>query len=200
MELLAFIVVMACVIAFLFKRKPKNRIPGYVYGVDQASDATIAPLQKKEIQQYPYKIRGALFSEAERSFFGVLSQAITNKETIFGKVRIADILEPSKGLSKSNWQTAFNQISRKHFDYVLCRPDDLSVISVIELDDKSHLAPKQIRRDQLVEMACSSAGLIIHRFKARGSYSIQDIRDRIYCDSNLKSNETKTSMLSTHHH
>jgi hypothetical protein len=44
---------------------------------------------------YPYQITGALFSPAERSFLGVLHQAVERKASIFGKVRVADVVEPS---------------------------------------------------------------------------------------------------------
>jgi hypothetical protein len=64
-----------------------------------------------------------LFSNAERSFFGGLTQALGDEYVVMGKVRVADILSPQKGLNKSNWQTAFNKVASKHFDYVLCTRD-----------------------------------------------------------------------------
>jgi hypothetical protein len=38
---------------------------------------------------------------------------------IFSKVRIADLIEPREGLSRSQWQSAFNRIACKHADFVL---------------------------------------------------------------------------------
>jgi hypothetical protein len=126
-----------------------------------------------------YVLRGPLFTPAERSFYGVLVQAASSQYLVFGKVRISDILLPERTLSKSVWHTAFNKISKKHFDFVLCDKDTLSVLAAIELDDSSHTLPESIARDSFVESACSSAGLPLVRFDARANYQIQLIRDKI---------------------
>lgn len=91
MELLIFLILIVLVIAFLLKKR-KHRIPGYVYGEDQPSFLKAAPTEPKEA--YPYRLIGPLFSVAERSFYGVLSLACSDKALVFGKVRIADIIEP----------------------------------------------------------------------------------------------------------
>jgi hypothetical protein len=128
----------------------------------------------------PYELCGPVFTPAERSFYGVLKLACEDKAVVFGKVRIADILKPRKGLNRSQWQIAFNKISAKHFDFVLCNPKDLSVIAVIELDDKSHSQQKQIKRDQFVESACETARLKLHRFKASASYAVEEIKNELF--------------------
>ena len=126
-----------------------------------------------------YSQSGKLFSAAERSFLGVIDQAVSDKYRVFGKVRVADIITPAKGMNRKNWQIAFNKISAKHFDYVLCSKDKLEVIAVIELDDKSHNSKKAQRRDSLLENACNSAELELIRFKAKSSYQVQAVREQI---------------------
>lgn len=128
---------------------------------------------------YNYRQSGNLFSPAERSFLGVIDQAISDKYRVFGKVRVADIINPAKGMSRKNWQIAFNKIAAKHFDYVLCSKDKLAVIAVIELDDKSHNSKRSQKRDLLLKNACNSAGLELIRFKAKSSYQIQAVREKI---------------------
>ena len=126
-----------------------------------------------------YRLRGPLFSPAERSFFGVLQQAASGNYVVFGKVRVADVLSPEKGLNRSNWQIAFNKISSKHFDFVLCDKSDLSVVAVIELDDKSHRSKKAQNRDAFLESACQSAGLALVRFPAQKSYQIPAVKEQV---------------------
>jgi len=121
-----------------------------------------------------------LFSAAERSFFGVLNQAVKEQAIVFGKVRVADVLRPAKGMGRSRWQKAFTRISSKHFDYVLCAPDTLRVLAVIELDDKSHAQGKRAERDRFIEGACASAGLTLHRFKVAATYNIAEVRDALF--------------------
>lgn len=69
---------------------------------------------------YNYRKQKVLFTAAERSFLGILDQAVGDQYRILGKVRIADVLTPEKGMTRKHWQIAFNKISSKHFDYVLC--------------------------------------------------------------------------------
>ncbi len=125
---------------------------------------------------YPYKKIDKLFSPAERSFLGVLKQVIGDDAEIFGKVRVADIITPIKGLGRSKWQTAFNKISAKHFDYILCDKNDLSVLCAIELNDSSHNSKKRKDRDKFLEEACKAAELPLIQIKAQESYNIDEIR------------------------
>src|SRR5690606_6154408 len=98
-----------------------------------------------------YSRKEFLFSPAERSFLGVLEKATSTNYRVFGKIRVADVLEPNKGMDRSNWQRTFNQISSKHFDFLLCEQDTLKIVAVIELDDKSHSKASSIKRDQFLE-------------------------------------------------
>ena len=136
-------------------------------------------LKRKRGSKYPYKKLDALFSPAERSFLGVLTQAVDNKYLIFGKVRVADVITPKEGLARSTWQTAFNKISRKHFDYVLCDKDDLSVVCVIELNDSSHNSKERKQRDAFLERSCLSAKLLLLQFTARARYNVAEVQSTL---------------------
>lgn len=125
---------------------------------------------------YGYQLIGELFTPAERSFLGVLDAAVSENYRVFAKVRVADILSPKKGMNRKNWQIAFNKISAKHFDYVLCCKESLKVMAVIELDDKSHNKRSTRVRDELIQGACESASLPLVRVAAKKSYSILEIR------------------------
>jgi hypothetical protein len=144
--------------------------------------AILAILNKKRggTDEFVYEKNEPFFSPAERSFFGILDQAVKDQAVVLGKVRVADVLRPPKGVGRSNWQKAFNRISSKHFDYLICAPDTLSVMAAIELDDKSHSRGKRAERDHFLEKACSGAGLPLHRFKAASTYSIQEVRGILF--------------------
>jgi len=128
-----------------------------------------------EVGSLPYEKKKALFTPAERSFYGVLKQVASEHYTIFGQVRMADLLDIKKGLEKGQRQGFFNKIKAKHVDFVLCNPDDLSVVAVIELDDKSHNRPKVIESDKFKDAAFEVAGIPLIRFKAQKSYVINEI-------------------------
>jgi hypothetical protein len=158
-------------------------------------------LQQREAtpEALPYESQATLFTPAERSFYGVLVQAVGDRAVVFGKVRVADVLTPKKGLERKAWHSAFNRISAKHFDYVLCKPDTLAVMSVIELDDSSHARKKRVERDQFIERACAAAGVTLHRFRAASSYTIGAVREVVLpiADADMPEPEAVTVTAAT---
>ncbi|HQN17364.1 MAG TPA: DUF2726 domain-containing protein [Bacteroidales bacterium] len=128
-------------------------------------------------QTYPYEQQPAFFSPAERSFLGVLEQVINNRYRLMGKVRLADIVKVKSDLNKSRWQNAFNKIQSKHVDLVACDPTTLSVMFVIELDDKTHKQSRTQKRDDFVNNVMRAAGITIVHFTAKNSYSLQEVEN-----------------------
>jgi len=126
-----------------------------------------------------YVIRKTLFSPAERSFFGILKQSLSEHYEIFGKVRIADVLLLKKGLDGISWRISLSKITSKHFDYVLCDKRTLQILAVIELDDKTHHQLKTIERDIFVQDICKNSGLPLIRFAVKSEYHIQSVRDKV---------------------
>ncbi|MAT98255.1 MAG: hypothetical protein CL608_14015 [Anaerolineaceae bacterium] len=133
-------------------------------------------LNLNEAQEFPYLKQHTLFSDAERAFFNVLNQAVGKDVQIFGKVRVADVIVPKKGMSKSEWHRAFNKISAKHFDFVLCNNQDLSVICVVELNDATHQKQARQKRDMFLVAACRSASVPLIQIPVKSSYNIDELR------------------------
>ncbi|MCK9363016.1 MAG: DUF2726 domain-containing protein [Syntrophales bacterium] len=131
---------------------------------------------KREPQGYPYEKEPALFSPAERSFLGVLEQAVNGRYRFMGKVRLADVVKVKTGMSRSAWQKAFNRIQSKHLDIVACDPATLMVEFVVELDDETHRQSKRQVRDELVNKVLQAAGIPVFHFIAKRGYSVQDVR------------------------
>ena len=146
-----------------------------VLGVIAAVLKFLLPLLKKP-SKFPYESAGVLLSPAERSFMGVLEQAVGSDYRILVKVRLADVLSVKKGLSRADWQMAFNRIQSKHLDFVLCQPNDYSIVCAVELDDSSHAEPKRQDRDNFVDEALKAAGVPLFRFSVKMNYSIQEIQ------------------------
>lgn len=128
---------------------------------------------------YPYNKNQMLFSPAERSFLGVLEQALDGEYRVFGKVRVADIVSVNSMSDRSAWQRAFNRISSKHFDFILCSQDDLSVAAVIELDDKSHQQRKRQERDAFLVGLCQIISLPLIQIPAQRAYSVPELRAKV---------------------
>jgi hypothetical protein len=125
---------------------------------------------------FPYQPTKTLFSAAERSFLGVLDQAVGPEHRVFGKVRVADLAAVRPGLGNSARQGALNRIAAKHFDFVVCRTGDLSVVCAVELNDKSHSSQRAKVRDELLASVCSAINLPLFVVPAKAGYSPQDVR------------------------
>lgn len=126
-----------------------------------------------------YRSLETLASPTEQAFFQALEAAVAPYYRLFAKVRLADLIAVREGLSKSDWMRAFNPISRKHLDFVLCRPTDLSIVAAVELDDRSHQAADRQARDRFVDQALDSAGIPVLHYPARSKYSPQHIRKQL---------------------
>ena len=123
--------------------------------------------------------RDVLFTPAERSFLGVLEQALDSRYRVFGKVRLGDIVKPAKGLSPGKRTTAMNRINQKHVDFLICTAADLALVGVLELDDKSHEREDRARRDDFVDKALAMAKIPVVHFPAKKGYAVQEVRARL---------------------
>jgi Protein of unknown function (DUF2726) len=128
---------------------------------------------------YPYVRCETLFSAAERSFYGVLLKVIGDRYVVLGKIRLADIIKTRPGLSASECASAQNRISSKHVDFVLCNPQTLAIVAVIELDDKSHASDRRKQRDNFLDGALAAAGIPVLHVRAQKSYSTTEIAGSI---------------------
>ena len=146
---------------------------------------TAVSRKSKKAVSYPYVSAESLFSKNEQAFLRVLKQA-AGDYLVFGKVRLADVVEVRKGVSKSEWQRAFDRISQKHLDFVLLRPHDFSVWCAVELDDATHKRAERKSRDVLLEKALTAAEVPLVRVPSRRTYDVAEIRALLDTQTTLK--------------
>ncbi len=161
-----FVVIVVIVILEELLRAPRKRI------------GPVWPTRKRTSPE-DYQRRLSLLTPAERSFYGMLIQAMDGQSVIMTKVRLADIVDVRKGLSRRQWQSAFNRIQSKHVDFVLCDPQQLDIKAVVELDDRSHKKPKRQDRDRFVDQVMNFTGIPIFHFPVRCGYSVTEIREAL---------------------
>lgn len=136
-------------------------------------------MQEQSGEKAGYENRGNLFTPAERSFLGVLEQALDSRYRVFGKVRLGDLIKPAKVLAAGKRTTARNRINQKHVDFVVCTANELALVGVLELDDQSHGCEDRAGRDVFVDQALAMAGIPVLRFPAQKGYAVQDVRARL---------------------
>ena len=135
--------------------------------------------KKKTVSTDQYQGKLALFTVAELAFYDELKTAVGDSYRIFGKVRLADVIEPKNGLGKPARQRALDGIASKNLDFVLALPGSLNIACVIELDNSSHRNPDKVERDDFIESALARANVPLIRFQAQPMYSIDEIRDSL---------------------
>jgi Protein of unknown function (DUF2726) len=72
-----------------------------------------------------------------------------------------------------------NRTLSKHFDFVLCAQTDLSVVCVIELDDRSHQAQKRQERDAFLAGLCAAISLPLIQIPVQRAYSVPEVRAKV---------------------
>lgn len=130
------------------------------------------------VKRFRYR-KVELFSPAEKHFLKALDKAVSSEFRILGKVRIADVILPVKGLSNKEYNKSFWKISSKHIDYILLDRDTLDTVCVIELNDRSHKRKDRIKRDAFVDKAFKSAKIPLVWFSAKREYDITEIKNTI---------------------
>jgi len=147
---------------------------------------------------FAYRKNPVLFSPAERSFLGVLEQAVAGEFRVFGKVRVADVVSVKAMTDRRAWHRAFNRIRAKHFDFVICSKSNLAVLAVIELDDQSHRQHTRQKRDAFLVALCQAVSLPLIQVAAQHAYSVstlrQQLRSALGADSATKSSAMDLAM------
>lgn len=126
-----------------------------------------------------YTRRESLFTAAELHFLHALRDAAPDGLEVFAKVRVADVLQPVSTLDQKSWRRAFNRITGKHFDFVLCERASGRFRCVIELNDRSHERLERRKRDQLLSEACAGAKLPLLMIPVARLYDREELRSQI---------------------
>lgn len=69
--------------------------------------------RRSVVDEYPYQTV-PLFTACEERFLDALEDAIEGRLAIFGKVRLADLIEVIPGQDRASWGRAFNRIDPPH--------------------------------------------------------------------------------------
>ncbi len=131
---------------------------------------------RSQSTSFRYVSRQSLYTAPELQFLEVLRQVIPRTFTVTGKVRLADIVEPAKIHKNKEYIRAFNKISSKHVDFVICNRLTYDIIAVIELDDSSHRLRSRQQRDILVDEIMTGAQIPIRHIRQSKHYNPDDLR------------------------
>jgi len=132
---------------------------------------TIKDYKKSDLK--PYRLGKSILTGPELIFYRVLRKHL-NQDYILGtKIRIADFVNV-KRVKKDGKQMstlpAFNRISSKHADFMICAMNG-KPLAWIELDDKSHGTKSAQKADRFKDDVAKKVGIPIYRVKTGTNYN-----------------------------
>lgn len=117
--------------------------------------------------------RTSVMTANEREFYQRLLQALPDC-AIWPQVPLLALVRPDAREGSRTFWVAFKQISNARVDWVIAR--DLEVIALIELDDRSHDAKRDAKRDQILK----SCGYRVLRFQSKKRPDPGQIHDAVF--------------------
>jgi hypothetical protein len=129
--------------------------------------------------KHSYQKHSALFSPDDRVFYQALKEAVGDEYEIFGKIRVADIVLPKKGASRDDARLAFSPIAGRHFDFVLCDKNNLTVACAIQLRDKTNPAKQAEGQKNPLQTVCEAVALPFVRVDIKADYHITELREKL---------------------
>lgn len=133
---------------------------------------------KARLARHPYQRQASLFTPDDRVFFQALKNAVGESYEIFGKIRVADIVVPKKGTSRTEARLAFSPIAGRHFDFVLCEKPNMAVACVIQLTDKTNPA-RMPEAGNPIKAVCESVALPHVSVQIQAEYPAHELKERL---------------------
>lgn len=90
--------------------------------------------------------RKHILTDNEIEFFYRLQKALPDHH-VFPQVCFAAILDASRGKGRLSNRGRFSQLIA---DYVICERNTMNIIAIVELDDRTHNARKDAKRDKML--------------------------------------------------
>ena len=144
---------------------------------------------------FPFKKKGNLFTPVERTFLGLIEEAVGSDFRILCRVKMSDILAIRQTADKKTSKSAATRAGSKHLDFVLCSKEDMVPVIAIDLVHKSGKEGYKSQRDFFVSGALDAAHIPHVRIKVRSGYKAQDIRECIQAKlPNAKFKQAKAAL------
>lgn len=128
---------------------------------------------------FPFSVRRQLFSEAERQFLSLIENAVAGEFRVVCRVRLSDLLSLRKDTTQKIAKSALTRAGAKQVDFVLCNKNDMTPVMAIDLVYGSGKNGHNTQRDFFVNGALETASIPHVRIKAKGGYTVVDIRECI---------------------
>lgn len=120
----------------------------------------LAVMKKNKKGDLSYRAKNVM-TEAERKLYYTLKAAVEDAATVLAQVNMSSFLN-----AKGQGYTAFNKISKKSVDFLVCDKNGLPILA-IELQDRSHEKEDRKKNDEEKAYALKIAKIPLVEFEAR---------------------------------
>jgi len=149
-----------------------NEIPSYTHSDSITEYADTNPNER-------YTLKQSLLTDAEKEFLEVLQEVVGDKYRIKTQVPLSGIVKPLDSRGHYTNYHDFNKIKAKSIDFVLC-DKELEPHLAIELDDRTHLQPDRVKRDNFLDSVMNGVGLPIIHIPVSYTYDLEELRTQIF--------------------
>jgi len=126
-----------------------------------------------------YTLKQSLLTDAEKEFLEVLQEVVGDKYRIETQVPLSGIVKPLDSRGHYTNYHDFNKIKAKSIDFVLY-DKEFNPYLAIELDDRTHLQPDRVKRDNFLDSVMSGVGLPIIHIPVSYTYDSEELRTQIF--------------------
>ena len=117
-------------------------------------------------------VQRPILTDNEKEFFQRLTRALPD-HLVLTQVSMSALMEPrARG---KTWRQMRAAIAQKYVDFVVCDPSSLSVLALVELDDRTHNPAQDAQRDAMT----LQAGYRTVRWHSKRKPSVQQIRETL---------------------
>ncbi len=120
--------------------------------------------------------KASILTKPEAMLYRSLVRAVEDRYQVMAKVRLWDFIWLENYPAER--RHVLGNLSCRHVDFLLCEPNTLKPLLVIELDDHSHLKPEAQAADRFKDAVFAGAGLPLLRLD-HPNYSVRHLRDHI---------------------
>jgi len=129
--------------------------------------------------EFPFAVKKQLFTSAERQFLALIEQAAGDEFRVLCRVKLIDLLSLRSNTDKKIANSALLRAGAKQVDFVLCDRKDMTPVMAIDLVYGNGKEGHNTQRDFFVSGALDTASIPHVRIKAKGGYSLTEIRECI---------------------
>lgn len=129
-----------------------------------------------EIKYKSYYGKKYILTRAETEFYEVLKGVVGEKNIVFCKVRMEDLIGAKDNRYK---EINRNRIKSRHADFAIFNKETLMIRLVVELDGKSHNNSRAEAIDKFKNEAYGNAGIKIARITQKSQYDPVELAEQI---------------------